>query len=190
MAAKPICRKYVLQGVLSGHKGAVTSLKATEDGKILASGLWDLTKLAALEPPNGANNRRATSTLLWIRREDEPGEILVYGTQLGLVVFWRQNGQSLEFEEANLFQMPERREVTGLAFDTRANCLAVCQLDSVIQVHTLDNKMKPSTLKGSHREIIVFGYHDGRILTLSGATSDIESTRAVGAIIGADRLAL
>ncbi|KAJ7635920.1 hypothetical protein B0H17DRAFT_1217189 [Mycena rosella] len=198
-APKPICHKYVLQGVLSGHNGAVTSLKATKDGKILASGgtdgvkLWDLTKFVALECPNGAGNRGAISTLLWIRREDEPGEILVYGTQLGLVVFWRQNGQSLEFEEANLFQMPERREVTGLAFETGANRLAVCQLDSVIQVHTLDTKMKPSTvfsigiknflpktlafgeLKGSHREMIVFGYHDGRILTLSGATGDIET---------------
>ncbi|KAJ7478509.1 hypothetical protein FB451DRAFT_1172841 [Mycena latifolia] len=96
--------RYILKGILHSHHGSVNCLKATEDGKILASRgmdgvkLWDLAKLAELPHPNGAGIHGATSALFWICQEDELGELLI-------------------FEEAAVFQMMDPVEVTGLVFD-------------------------------------------------------------------------
>ncbi|KAJ7429427.1 quinon protein alcohol dehydrogenase-like superfamily [Mycena galericulata] len=179
--------QYALHTVLAGHHGSVTCLKVTEDGGFLASGgsdgvrLWDLVKMRSVNRPTGAGNRGSACVLLWVRREDEPGEILVFGTQTGLV-----GGKS--FEESSIFQMSNPAEITGLAFDAASNRLAVCHRESTIQIHEMDDKMKPHTVfsvgiknflpkalafgaaKGKHREIIAFGFHDGQILTLNGET--------------------
>ncbi|KAJ7500683.1 WD40-repeat-containing domain protein [Mycena galericulata] len=172
--------QYALHTVLAGHHGSVTCLKVTEDGGFLASGgsdgvrLWDLVKMRSVNRPTGAGNRGSACVLLWVRREDEPGEILVFGTQTGLV-----GGKS--FEESSIFQMSNPAEITGLAFDAASNRLAVCHRESTIQIHEMDDKMKPHTVfsvgiknflpkalafgaaKGKHREIIAFGFHDGQI---------------------------
>ncbi|KAJ7080660.1 WD40-repeat-containing domain protein [Mycena belliarum] len=207
--------KYILHGALNGHQGSVNCLRATEDGQILASGgtdgvkLWDLTTLAALARPNGAGIRGATSALVWIRREDEAGEILVYGTQIGFVVFWKQNPVAgkdrrlVVFEEASVFQMADPGEVTSLAYDAGTNRLAVCHRNTTVQVHSLDSQIRaravfsvsysnflPKSIafgetKSGAREIIAFGFHDGRILCLNGTNGDVTKVLQVGAMIGA-----
>ncbi|KAJ7429424.1 WD40-repeat-containing domain protein [Mycena galericulata] len=204
--------QYALHTVLAGHHGSVTCLKVTEDGGFLASGgsdgvrLWDLVKMRSVNRPTGAGNRGSACVLLWVRREDEPGEILVFGTQTGLVVSWKQTTGTLggkSFEESSIFQMSNPAEITGLAFDAASNRLAVCHRESTIQIHEMDDKMKPHTVfsvgiknflpkalafgaaKGKHREIIAFGFHDGQILTLNGETGQEVHARQIGGMIGA-----
>ncbi|KAJ7122127.1 hypothetical protein C8R44DRAFT_735845 [Mycena epipterygia] len=88
--------RYVLRGSLAGHYGGIECLAVTEDGKVLASGgsdgvrLWNVASLSRLNRPNGAGNRGTVSALTWIRREEDPGEVLVYGTQCGFVCVWKQ----------------------------------------------------------------------------------------------------
>jgi hypothetical protein len=40
--------------------------------------------------PSGVGRRGATTSLAWIRREDAPEDVLVYGTQAGDVVVWKE----------------------------------------------------------------------------------------------------
>ncbi|KAJ7253303.1 WD40-repeat-containing domain protein [Mycena haematopus] len=204
---QPSLRPYLAAGVLPGHQGSVTCLQATEDGRLLASGgtdgvkIWDLQKMRMVRRPTGVGSRGATSALLWIRREDHPGEILAYGTQTGLVVCWRQTAGT--FEEVNVFQLAELAEITGLAFDSTSNRLAVCHRQSVIQVHELDEKLNPDPvfsiviknflpkalsfageLKGKQKELLAFGFHDGKVLTLNAETGEVIRSRQIGSMIG------
>ncbi|KAJ6516936.1 WD40-repeat-containing domain protein [Mycena vitilis] len=198
---------YALHGVLSGHKGSVNCLKVTEDGILLASGgtdgviLWDLKQMHRLERPSGAGSRGATSSLIWLRREDKPGEILVFGTQTGLVVCWRQAADSKHtFEESSVFKMAEPAEITGLAFDSSSNRLAVCHRMSIVQVHDMDDKLNPSPVFSvcvnnllpralafageRQRELVVFNFHDGTMMTLSADTGAVLRSRQIGCMVG------
>ena len=104
--------RYTLQGRLRGHSGAILCLSATEDGKIASGGerptysmtssliysagidgvnLWVLPTMTSLVTPNGAGQRGATTALVWVRREDDPDDVLFYGTQKGLLVCWKQS---------------------------------------------------------------------------------------------------
>jgi len=40
--------------------------------------------------PGGASGRGATTALIWIRRDDEIEDSLVYGTQAGYLVGWKE----------------------------------------------------------------------------------------------------
>ena len=67
----------------------------------------------------------------------------------------------------------------GLAFDPLSNCLAVCNYNAVVQVYTASptpQKIWSSTvanfipksiqfgaMRGNAREVLVFGYHDGKM---------------------------
>ncbi|KAJ6626391.1 hypothetical protein B0H10DRAFT_1941947 [Mycena sp. CBHHK59/15] len=78
---------YLLQATLSGHLGSIACLGVTDDGKLLASGgtdgtkVWDLETMRRIRSPSNAGVRGASTTLTWIQREDEPGEAFFYGTQ-------------------------------------------------------------------------------------------------------------
>ncbi|KAF8162227.1 WD40-repeat-containing domain protein [Mycena galopus ATCC 62051] len=199
---------YRLCRALLGHHGAVACLKATEDGRFLASGgpdgvqLWDLQAMRPLQRPAGAGDRGATTPLLWIRREDEPGEILFYGTQGRLVVCWRQLPNSPIFEESVSFKPTNAAEITGLAFDAPSNRLALCHRNTLVQVHNMDHQLNPTAVfsveipdflpisitfkpaTGQYRDVIIFGLHDGRILTLNGQTGEINHMCDVRGKIG------
>ncbi|KAJ7175070.1 quinon protein alcohol dehydrogenase-like superfamily [Mycena crocata] len=175
---------------------------------MLASGgadgvrLWDMVTMRPINGPNGAGNRGKTTALTWIRREDEPGEILVYGTHGGYIVCWRQCGRAADFEELSADQMVDPGEVSGIAFDAATNRLCVCHRKSVVQLYTLDRSTTlqlgfsvalkdcvPKAIsfgefKGNEREIVVFGLYDGRILTLRGGSGDVVRTRGIGCVIG------
>lgn len=106
--------RYTLQGTLGGHRGAVLCLRVTDDGKLASGGmhmilyiflkknidsavgmdgvkLYTLPTMKSIERPTGAGHRGATTVLTWIRREDEPNDALIYGTQNGFLICWRQS---------------------------------------------------------------------------------------------------
>ncbi|KAJ7620531.1 hypothetical protein DFH06DRAFT_1317747 [Mycena polygramma] len=158
--------------------------------------------MAPILRPTGTGNRGATSSVLWLQREDHPGEILVFGTQTGLVVCWRQAADSQMFEEVTVFQMAEPAEITGLAFDPSTNRLAVSHRGCVIQVHELDDKLNPDPVFSvqvqnflpkalafigepkKRGELLAFGYHDGTILSLNGQTGEVKRARQIGGMVG------
>ncbi|KAJ7018621.1 WD40-repeat-containing domain protein [Mycena alexandri] len=200
-------RLYTQHGTLQGHSGAVGCLGATEDGKLLASGgsdgtrLWNLEQMSSIARPAGAGIRGATTALLWVRREDEAAEILFFGTQQGFLVCWKQTSPSL-FEELHTMQLTQGAEITGLAFDPASNRLTVCNRNSVIQAYTVERSMTlhnvfsvtieefvPKAIafgefRNSEAEIMVFGLYDGRICTLRGTTGEVIGTRQIGGMIG------
>ncbi|KAJ7700188.1 WD40-repeat-containing domain protein [Mycena olivaceomarginata] len=90
---------YILQSKFRGHSGGIVRLCATEDGRLLASGgtdstkIWDLTTMRELGSPKSPETRGASTALVWIKREDDLGEALFYGTQNGQLVCWREGKQ-------------------------------------------------------------------------------------------------
>ncbi|KAF7359704.1 hypothetical protein MVEN_00694900 [Mycena venus] len=170
--------KFSLCVVLSGHHGAVECLAVSEDGKLLASGgadgtrVWDIQNSTELLRPSAAGSRGATSRLLW------------------------------HFEEMYCDPIVNPAEITGLDFDPTSSRLIVCHRKTVVQSYTLDrsSKLQPifsvgiegfvpkgvafGDYKNTDREIMVFGLDDGRIHTLQGTDGAIVKTRGVGGKIG------
>ncbi|KAJ6547257.1 WD40-repeat-containing domain protein [Mycena capillaripes] len=187
-------RNYRRRGRLQGHLGAIYSLVATDDGKLLASGgndgtrIWNLPRMAEVpdRPANGGL-RGATTAITWTNRDDEPGDILFYGTINGYLVSWRQSAGREGFHEVFCRRLSQPSEVTALAFDAPSNRLAVCNYNSIVQVYAMSSPSKPQKLfavnienfvpksihfgamRGNDREILVFGGRDGKIRTLTGS---------------------
>ncbi|KAJ7916784.1 WD40-repeat-containing domain protein [Mycena leptocephala] len=181
--------QYALHGVLHGNQEAVQCLKVNEDGTLLASGgadgirLWDLRSNMELDRPSiGGGQRGATTALLWIRRDDYPGEILVSGTQGGHLCVWTQAPESNTFEEKlPVPQLFHPSEITGLAFDSSTNRLAVCNWERMVQVHVMNDKIELGPL-----EVIVFanGEINGHIIHYDANTLDTIRSREIGTCIG------
>ncbi|KAJ6537915.1 WD40-repeat-containing domain protein [Mycena capillaripes] len=193
---------YFLQSRLHGHSGGIVRLRATEDGRCLASGgtdgtkVWDLSTMRELGSPKSPEIRRASTALVWIKREDDLREGLFYGTQngqLGLAVF----------EEISCVRVVNPAEITGLAFDAPSNCLAVCHRGGVVQVYALGSTMSlqevftlelknfaPQAIAfgqmhGNERDVMVFGLYRGDIYTLRGSNGNVTGALwNVGAFIG------
>jgi hypothetical protein len=98
-----------------------------------------------LGSPKSPETRGASTALVWIKREDDLGEALFYGTQNGQLVCWREGKQDARtiiqrfvlvliqctqglavFEEISCVRIVNPAEITGLAFDPPSNRLAVC----------------------------------------------------------------
>lgn len=216
---------YVCCETLKGHIGAVISLGVTDDGKLLASGgklqnrkvnfqstnlqysgidgtrVWDLANLRSLSSPSNPDIRGATTAIVWIKRANDPGEALFYGTQEGFLVCWRQGAVRLyystssgfgadaqqgvaDFEEVFCGRLDMPGEITGLAFDTVSNRLAVCNRNGLVHVYALDGSMNLRSLylrsipksspksiafgaiSGNERDILVFSLYSGRMCVL------------------------
>ncbi|KAJ6476558.1 WD40-repeat-containing domain protein [Mycena vulgaris] len=171
---------YFLQSKLRGHSGGIARLRATEDGRLLASGgtddvkVWDLRTMHELGSPKSPEMCGASTVFVWIKRKDDLSEVLFYGTQnsyLGLAVF----------EEISCNRVVNPAEITGLSFDTPSNCLAVCHRGGTVQVYFVSKTMSlqiiftlqlenvtPRAIAfgqiwGNERDIMVFGLYNGHI---------------------------
>ncbi|CAK5282736.1 unnamed protein product [Mycena citricolor] len=126
--------------------GAIYTLKAREDGRFLASGggiglkVWDLQEEREIDVVVVTSDvRGAITKLQWIKREDDMGEALVYGTQSGYITL--QGKSSVRVHEIWNRQMAGSSEVTGLAFDPATNRLAACHHGGIVQMFMLGAKM-------------------------------------------------
>ncbi|KAJ7052867.1 hypothetical protein C8F01DRAFT_1090226 [Mycena amicta] len=147
-ARKSKSNGYVLYRELRGHSGCIITLRATEDGRFLASAgadgtrVWDLRSMRSLAAPRSSESRGATTALVWIKREDDLSEVLLSGTQKGYLACWKAGNQNARnFEELYCVRLIEPAEVTGLAFDAPTNRLAVSHRAGVVQVYTLGEDM-------------------------------------------------
>ena len=52
--------------------------------------IWDLWCNVKLRSPNGAGERGATTALTWVRCDDKIEDGLVYGTQGGYIISWKE----------------------------------------------------------------------------------------------------
>src|SRR5688572_26554999 len=103
--------KYVHSSCLRGNRGTITCLSATDDRRLASGGdqtkdgsqwllmictgsdgvrLWDLKRNIKLRIPGGSGQRGATTALTWVRRDDEVEDGLIYGTQGGYLVGWKE----------------------------------------------------------------------------------------------------
>ncbi|KAF7335606.1 hypothetical protein MVEN_02215200 [Mycena venus] len=179
LSRKPSSQKnnYVCRGTLRGHSGPVLSLAATDDGKLLASGaadgtrVWDLQTMQEMCGPSSGGVMGAT-------------------TSMG----------APDFEEFFCGQLTKPGEVTGLAFDPLSNRLAVCNRNGIVQVHSVDGSMNlrelflkeiPNSspqavafgaMCGTEKDVLVFNLHSGHIHILR--RGEIVGRWNVGAFIG------
>ncbi|KAK0483119.1 WD40-repeat-containing domain protein [Armillaria luteobubalina] len=143
-------RTYTLARTLDSCQGAILCLGSTEDGSYLAAGgtggttLWNLSDNQRLTRPAGPGQRGATTVLMWIRRTDEPREILYFGTQNGYIVCWKQLlERSEDFEERSSFQLHNPGEITGIDFDSTSNRLAVANRNGTVVLFSVESPMVP-----------------------------------------------
>ncbi|KAJ7123789.1 WD40-repeat-containing domain protein, partial [Mycena crocata] len=201
---------YILQSKLRGHSGGIVRLRATEDGRLLASGgkrmcqlMTDLSTMRELGSPKSPTLRGASTALVWVKREDDLGEALFYGTQNGQLVCWKEGKQDAVFEEFSCVRVVNPAEITGLAFDAPSNRLAVCHRGGMVQVYTVGITMPLSVvfslaltnvapravafgqMHGNDRDLMVFGLYGGNIHTLRGNDGTVVNAPwNVGALIG------
>nr|GAT42502.1 predicted protein [Mycena chlorophos] len=103
--------------------------------------------------------RGATTCLLWLKRDDDTAEALIYGTQAGYLICWideldketvdksslnRGELKALTttqgarvFREVWCRQLVDAAEITGLAFDAMTNRLSVCHRGGLLQMYAL-----------------------------------------------------
>ncbi|KAJ7197090.1 WD40-repeat-containing domain protein [Mycena haematopus] len=130
---------YIRQLGVKSHSGNILALAVTEDGKTLASGgsqgtrLFDTDNMTEIKRPSGAGSRGYSVSLLWARQTDEPHDVLYSGTQNGYFFCWRQDKTSKAFEETFVTQITHAGEITSLAFDSTNNRLCLCSRTDIVQ---------------------------------------------------------
>ncbi|KAK6988360.1 WD40-repeat-containing domain protein [Favolaschia claudopus] len=165
-------KTYSLKAKLEGHCGAILRLQATDDGRLLASGgtdgtkVWDVGSLRELEAPGWSELRGATTALVCVLRH-------------GAWVPASQGHTVFEQISCNELYKPDDKpaEVTGLAFDAPTNRLAVCHRGGVVQLYTVNKAMAINSVysfevKKFVPRAVAFGQMDGdeRLVLLFGLT--------------------
>ncbi|KAJ7776663.1 hypothetical protein B0H14DRAFT_2631674 [Mycena olivaceomarginata] len=165
---------YILQSKLRGHLGGIVRLRAMEDGRLLASGgtdgtkIWDLTTMRELGSPKSPETRGASTALVWIKREDNLGKALFYGTQngqLGLAVF----------EEISCVRIVNPAEITGSAPDPppqlpRSPPLRRHEVFSLELQNVAPRAIGFGQMYFNDRDIMVFGLYGGDMRWASHGT--------------------
>ncbi|KAJ7067766.1 WD40-repeat-containing domain protein [Mycena belliarum] len=203
---------YVPLGQLRGHSGGIVRLRATEDGKLLASGgtdgtkIWNLSTMAMVATPKSSQIRKATTALVWIKRGDDLSETLFYGTAQGYLVCWEKAEKDQArtiLREISCVRIVNPAEISDLAFNAPSNRLAVCHRGGVVQVYTLGSNMilqqvfslglkdfVPRAIvfgemTGNEKDIMVFGLYSGDIYTFRGSKGNVNGASwNVGGLIG------
>ncbi|PBK62178.1 WD40 repeat-like protein [Armillaria solidipes] len=189
---------YHLQRTLRSSHAAVFCLAVTEKGNFLTSGgiggtcLWDLRKGRLLNRPSAAGSWGDTTAMIWIRREDDSDEVLVYGTLNGYVACWKQAKNTTDFKELYVLRMVGSCEITAFHFDLASSRLAMTTRQGVVQLHgvfsvtvnNFDPKAVHFHVNGDSRDVVVFGCRNGKIYFLRGADGKIMESIDTGGMIG------
>ncbi|PBK83582.1 hypothetical protein ARMGADRAFT_1037754 [Armillaria gallica] len=177
---------YVLcHSFKSGHN-VVLCLGATKDGLYLSAGGTDgvtlFQQLAPIGHPAGVGERGATTAMIWIRCSNDPLETLLFGTQNGHLVQWKQAAMSSKiFKEKPSHQLKNAMEVTAIDYDSPTNRLAVADRNGMVALFNMEVTLVPILLvnlvghlpksltfrpappSGGFRDILTFRLHNGMI---------------------------
>ncbi|KAG1796580.1 WD40-repeat-containing domain protein [Suillus variegatus] len=184
------CKEYRLEGRLVGHKNAINCLAVSRNGNMLASG--------AIQNPADP-----VTCVCWITRQEATRETLCYGTGLGFIGIWQQQGEDLEDFNAKVSRrIGTGKEIMCLTYDHIGDDTRIASgtRDRRVQVWAFDFKGPlipifavelsttiPRTVnfnRTASRNLLVFGMYDGKIHTLRGSDGTIIATNKAGPMIG------
>ncbi|KAG2739765.1 WD40 repeat-like protein [Suillus brevipes Sb2] len=200
---------YRLEGRLVGHKNAINCLAVSHNGCMLASGgsdgmrIWDLKRRAQLpippQTPAIRNPADPVTCACWITRHEATQETLCYGTGLGFIGIWQQQGEGLQDFDAKISRrVGTGKEIMCLTCDHTGNDTRIASgtRDRRIQVWAFDFKGPlipifsvelattiPRTInfnRTASRNILVFGMYDGEM----GTDGAVIATNNAGPLIG------
>ncbi|KAG2747123.1 WD40 repeat-like protein [Suillus brevipes Sb2] len=207
------CKEYRLKGRLLGHKNAINCLAVSHNGNMLASGgsdgmrIWDLKRRVQLPTPRQTpaiqNPADPVTCACWITRQEATRETLCYGTGLGFIAIWQQQGEGLKDFNAKVSRrIGTGKEIMCLTYDHTGDDtrIATGTRDRRVQVWAFDFKGPlipifsvelsttiPRTVNFNRtpgRNVLVFGMYDGEIHTLRGSDGTVIATNKAGPMIG------
>ncbi|KAG1764295.1 WD40-repeat-containing domain protein [Suillus occidentalis] len=207
------CKEYHLEGRLLGHRNAINCLTVSRNGSLLASGgsdgmrIWDLKKRLQLPTPRQSpairNPVDPVTCACWITRQEATRETLCFGTGLGFLGIWQQQGEGLENFDAKVSRrIGNGKEIMCLTYDHAGDDTRIASgtRDRRVQVWSFNFKgllipifsvelstTIPRTVNFKHsasRNLLVFGMYDGEVHTLWGTDGVIIATYNAGPMIG------
>ncbi|KAF7300373.1 Transcriptional corepressor [Mycena chlorophos] len=109
---------YILHRELVGHLGAVVTRRTSEDGKFLASGgtdgtkVWDVRSDRPLEAPQSSAVLGATTAVIWVKNEDDLNLALWSGTERGYLICWKAVARKKAYSayQQALYLLPNPKE--------------------------------------------------------------------------------
>ncbi|KIK35766.1 hypothetical protein CY34DRAFT_26540 [Suillus luteus UH-Slu-Lm8-n1] len=208
MSLKPYCqvniKEYHLEGRLLGHRNAINCLAVSCNGSLLASGgsdgmrIWDLKKRLQLPTP-----RQSPAIQNPVDPVTSTRETLCFGTGLGFLGIWQQQGEGLENFDAKVSRrIGNGKEIMCLTYDhagddtriasgTRDRCVQVWSFNFkglLIPIFSVElSTTIPCTVNFKHsasRNLLVFRMYDGEVHTLRGTDGVIIATYNAGPMIG------
>ncbi|KAG1797458.1 WD40-repeat-containing domain protein [Suillus plorans] len=204
------CKEYRLEGRLIGHKNAINCLAVSRNGNMLASGgKWNIqnvilhTHLTPCQTPAIQNPADPVTCACWITRQEATRETLCYGTGLGFISIWQQQGEdSKDFHAKVSRRIGTGKEIMCLTYNhtgdetriasvTRNRWVQVWAFDSkgpLIPIFSVElSTTIPCTVqfkRTASRNLLVFGMYDSEIHTLRGSDGTIVGTNKAGPMIG------
>ncbi|KAG1826395.1 WD40-repeat-containing domain protein [Suillus variegatus] len=198
-------KEYRLEGCLIGHKNAINSLTISSNGSLLASvgldgmRIWDLKWRLQLPSPHqnmGLQNPvNHVTCACWITCQEATHETLCYGTGLGFIGIWQQQGEGIEDFDAKVSRrIGTGKEIMCITYDHARDdtCIATGTRDKHVQVWSFDfkgplipifsielNSTIPCTINfncTANRNLLVFGMYDGEVHVLQGTDGVIIAT--------------
>ncbi|KAK0441999.1 uncharacterized protein EV420DRAFT_1485439 [Desarmillaria tabescens] len=110
--------------------------------------------------------------MIWIRREDDSDEVLMYRTLNSYMACWKQAKNTTDFKELYVLRMVHRVDRN-------------MQLHSVfsVTINSFDPKAVHFHVNGDSRDVVVFGCHNGKIYFLRGTDGNIMESIDTGGMI-------
>ncbi|KAG2741175.1 WD40 repeat-like protein [Suillus brevipes Sb2] len=188
------CKDYRLEGRLIGHKNAINCLTISNNGSLLASGgsdgmrIWDLKRQLQLPSPRknmGLQNPVDPVTCAcWITRQEAVRETLCYGTGLGFIGIWQQQGEGIEDFDAKVSRrIGTGKEIMCITYDHAGDDtrIATGTRDRRVQVWSFD--FKGPLIPVFSIELNIFGMYDGEVHALRGTDGVIIATNNAGPLM-------
>ncbi|KAG1846393.1 WD40-repeat-containing domain protein [Suillus subalutaceus] len=184
------CKEYRLEGCLVGHKNVINCLTVSSNGSLLASSgsdgmrIWDLKQRLQLPSPRQniglQNPANPVMCACWITCLDATRETLCYGTGLGFIGIWQQQGEGMEDFDAKVSRrIAQDKHIQVWSFNFKGPLLPIFSIElSTMILRTINFSHSAS------QNLLVFGMYDGEVHALWGTDGVIIAMNNAGPLIG------